>query len=69
MKTAFTGHALRQTRKEIGMTQVNVARLCGVTGSYIRLVEIGCVKPTNLMIDKILESFGAWIITKEFLFD
>lgn len=61
------GIAIRKARKELGLTQVNVAKLCRVTNTYIRMVETGCVNPTDFMMSKILESFGIWIITKEFL--
>jgi predicted transcriptional regulator len=63
----LTGAALRQVRKEIGLTQVNIAKLCRVTNTYIRMVETGCAKPTNHMENKILEALGIWVITTDYL--
>lgn len=63
----LTGIALRKARKELGLTQVNVAKLCRVTNTYIRLVEVGCAKPTDYMENKIFEALGVWVITKDFL--
>ena len=67
LNTSITGVALRKARKELGLTQVNVAKLCRVTNTYIRMVETGCTKPTNYMENKILEALGVWVITKDFL--
>lgn len=35
------GRTLRQTRKELGLTQLEVAERLGVTASYISAVEAG----------------------------
>ncbi len=52
------GAEILKIRKERGLTQVDVARECKVSRSYIGLVEHGSVIPTNDMVCSILRCLG-----------
>lgn len=56
-----------KVRKELGLTQVNLAKLCGVTNTYIRIVEIGVSLPTSEMQERIFEALGIFAIINGFI--
>lgn len=63
----FKQDLIFKARKELGITQVNLAKLCGVTNTYIRIVELGVSLPTNEMQEKILEALGIFSIVNVFI--
>lgn len=56
-----------RVRKDMGLSQDKLAKLCGVTNTYIRLVEVGATTPTDEMQNKILQAIGVVAIVKGFI--
>lgn len=54
----YSGIALRELRKEAGMTQEQVARKIGAGKSYISRVEHGLIVPTVTTFFKIIDALG-----------
>ena len=47
---------IRARRLELGLTQVQLAKLAGVTQAYIAKIEAGTADPTVSILEKILET-------------
>lgn len=56
---------IRARRLELGLTQVQLAKLAGVTQAYIAKIEAGTADPTISIIEKILETLEKTASEKE----
>ena len=63
----LTGIAICKTRKAVGLTRENLAKLCGISQHYMGLIERGLVIPADYIMDSILVYVGTWIILKYYL--
>jgi predicted transcriptional regulator len=56
---------IRARRLELGLTQVQLAKLAGVTQAYIAKIEAGTADPTVSILEKILETLEKTASEKE----
>ncbi len=54
-------NSLRKIRKQRGLSQTRLARLCGYTRSYISLIETGRQKPSKRCRKAVAEALGVTI--------
>jgi len=54
----FTGQMLRESRKEVHMTQRELAEKLNVTKSYISRIENGVIIPSVTVFYRIIEALG-----------
>lgn len=52
------GALIKNKRKEIGVTQEQLADVSGVSLSYIKLIESNKVNPTISMIENLMDCLG-----------
>lgn len=50
--------ALRERRRALGLTQVDLARAAGCSVSYIRLLEVGCVPARSRVLPAVWKALG-----------
>jgi len=54
----YTGRMLRESRKEVRMTQGELAEKLNVTKSYISRIESGTITPSVTVFYRIIEALG-----------
>ena len=58
------GFNIRNRRKELGMTQEELADVAGVSLSSVKLIEQGKMNPTIQMMDTLMDCLGMEIIVR-----
>lgn len=58
------GSLIKDRRKEIGVTQEQLADVSGVSLSYIKLVEANKANPTISVLETLLDCLGFEIIVR-----
>lgn len=53
------GKAVRERRLELGLTQVELARRCGMTQSQLSRLEAGGTEPTIRVLDRLARALDA----------
>ena len=53
------GQRIRQRRKELKLTEQELAEATGVTGQYISLIEVGNTVPSLATLIKLAEQLGS----------
>jgi transcriptional regulator with XRE-family HTH domain len=57
------GALLRETRRERGLDQAELARRAGTTQGYISRVERGTISPTLRTVERLMHSMGRRLVT------
>lgn len=55
---------LKETRKQVGVTQEELADVAGVSISSVKLIEQGKMNPTMQMMDVLMDCLGMEIIVR-----